>query len=137
MVLHMMSAVKQGKALEKDIDEALHNLFLVQLHLGIFNGRNHFRGLGPKDVCSSEHKKLALEAALQGIVLLKNEKKILPLDNHVISSLAVIGPLSNSTELGGGYTGMAMVSFRYFRIFRSIDTLFSCIGEVTAEGTFS
>lgn len=111
MVRHMMSAVEKGKALEKDIDKALLNLFLVQLRLGIFNGRNHFRGLGPKDVCSSEHKKLALEAALQGIVLLKNEKKIQPLDKHV-SSLAVIGPLANSTELGGGYTGTVKISFR-------------------------
>lgn len=112
MLRHMMSAVEQGKVLEEDIDKALLNLFLVQLRLGIFNGepaRNHFGNLGPKDVCSSEHRKLALEAARQGIVLLKNEQKFLPLNKHVISSLAIIGPLANSTDLGGGYTGLSYV----------------------------
>ncbi|KAH6803638.1 Glycosyl hydrolase family protein [Perilla frutescens var. frutescens] len=106
MLLHMMPAIEQGKVLEEDIDKALLNLFLVQLRLGIFNGEPHFGGLGPKDVCSSEHRKLALEAARQGIVLLKNEKKSLPFNKHLISSLAVIGPLANSTDLGGGYTGV-------------------------------
>ncbi|KAL8472757.1 hypothetical protein ACS0TY_029833 [Phlomoides rotata] len=109
MLRHMMSAIEQGKALEEDIDKALINLFTVQLQLGLFDGelgRNRFRKLGPHDVCTSEHRKLALEAARQGIVLLKNEQKFLPLDKHVISSLAVIGPLANSTNLGGGYTGV-------------------------------
>ncbi|XP_057784335.1 probable beta-D-xylosidase 6 [Salvia miltiorrhiza] len=109
MLHHMMSAFEQGKVSEEDIDKALLNLFLVQLRLGLFDGeaaRNRFRGLGPKDVCSSEHRKLALEATRQGIVLLKNEQKFLPLNKHVVSSLAVIGPLANSTDLGGGYTGI-------------------------------
>ncbi|KAL0450091.1 UNVERIFIED_CONTAM: putative beta-D-xylosidase 6 [Sesamum latifolium] len=109
MLRHMMSAIEQGKVSEEDIDRALLNLFSVQIRLGLFDGepaRNQFRELGPEDVCTSENRKLALEAARQGIVLLKNEQKFLPLDAHTISSLAVIGPLANSTNLGGGYTGV-------------------------------
>ncbi|KAI3451854.1 hypothetical protein Pfo_008519 [Paulownia fortunei] len=109
MSRHMISAIEQGKVLEEDIDRALLNLFSVQFRLGLFDGeptRNQFRELGPQNVCTSEHRKLALEAARQGIVLLKNEQKFLPLDKHVISSLAIIGPLANSTNLGGGYTGV-------------------------------
>lgn len=119
MLRHMMSAVRQGKVLEEDIDKALLNLFLVQLRLGIFDGgpgRNRFEDFRPSDVCSSEHRKLALEAALQGIVLLKNEQKFLPLNKHVITSLAVIGPLANSTDLGGGYTGLSIVHARDVKI---------------------
>lgn len=104
------SAIRRGKVHEKDIDRALHNLFLVQLRLGLFDGdprKGKFGKLGPKDVCTSEHKKLALEAARQGIVLLKNDKKFLPLDKKVVTSLAVIGPkANNASQLGGGYTGM-------------------------------
>ncbi|KAH6771699.1 Glycosyl hydrolase family protein [Perilla frutescens var. frutescens] len=101
------AALRAGwESVEDDIDKALLNLFLVQLRLGIFNGEPHFGESGPKDVCSSEHTKLALEAARQGIVLLKNEQKSLPSNKHLISSLAVIGPLANSTDLGGGYTGV-------------------------------
>lgn len=109
MLRHMRPAVEQGKVSEEDIDKALLNLFSVQLRLGLFDRelvRNHFRDLGPQDVCTLKHRKLALEAAKQGIVLLKNEQKFLPLDKHGISSLAVIGPLANSTNLGGGYTGL-------------------------------
>lgn len=112
MLRHMKAAIEQGKVSEEDIDRALLNLFTVQLRLGLFDGeraRNRFRGIGPEDICSSEHRKLALEAARQGIVLLKNEKKLLPLDKHFIPSLAVIGPLANSTNLGGGYTGSSFI----------------------------
>lgn len=112
MLRHMMSAIEQGKALEEDIDRALMNLFTVQLQLGLFDGeigRIRLRKLGPQNVCTSEHRRLALEAARQGIVLLKNEQKFLPLDKHGISSLAVIGPLANSTNLGGGYTGLCLL----------------------------
>ncbi|KAF5463181.1 hypothetical protein F2P56_019117 [Juglans regia] len=104
------SAIRCGKVQEQDIDRALHNLFLVQLRLGLFDGdprKGKFGKLGPKDVCTLEHKKLALEAARQGIVLLKNNKKFLPLDKNVVSSLAIIGPKANNvSQLGGGYTGV-------------------------------
>ncbi|CAI9779985.1 unnamed protein product [Fraxinus pennsylvanica] len=55
----------QGRFSEGDIDRALLNLFSVQLRLGLFDGapaRNRSPNFGPRDVCSSEHKKLALEA---------------------------------------------------------------------------
>lgn len=110
MLRHTHSAIRCGKVQEQDIDRALYNLFLVQLRLGLFDGdprKGQFGKLGPKDVCTSEHKKLALEAARQGIVLLKNNKKFLPLDKKVVTSLAVIGPKANNvSQLGGGYTGM-------------------------------
>ncbi|KAK4393917.1 putative beta-D-xylosidase 6 [Sesamum angolense] len=85
MLRHMMSAIEQGKVSEEDIDRALLNLFSV-LKL-LFDGepaRNQFRELGPEDVCTSENRKLSLEAARQGIVLLKNEQKFLPLDVRAI-----------------------------------------------------
>lgn len=107
---HTLSAIEQGKVQEEDIDKALLNLFSVQLRLGLFNGdpiKGKYGRLGPQDVCTSESKKLALEAARQGIVLLKNDKKFLPLKKGVNFSLAIIGPLANdSRKLGGGYTGI-------------------------------
>ncbi|WCJ32040.1 beta-xylosidase 1 [Euphorbia peplus] len=109
VIRHAQSAIDEGKLLEKDIDRALFNLFSVQLRLGLFNGdpiKGRFGKLGPKDVCTKEHKRLALEAARQGIVLLKNDKKFLPLDKKAVRSLAIIGPLANdSINLGGDYTG--------------------------------
>ncbi|XP_062005597.1 probable beta-D-xylosidase 6 [Rosa rugosa] len=110
LVRNTLSTIKQGKVQEEDIDRALLNLFSVQLRLGLFDGdpiKGQFGRLGPQDVCTSEHKNLALEAARQGIVLLKNDKKFLPLRKGVDFSLAVIGPLANNASLlGGGYTGI-------------------------------
>ncbi|KAL5709639.1 xylan 1,4-beta-xylosidase [Ranunculus cassubicifolius] len=109
MLLNTQSAINQGKVQEEDIDRALFNLFSVQLRLGLFDGnpaKGKFGKLGPHNVCTKEHKKLALEAAKQGIVLLKNDKNFLPLEKTSITSLAVIGPLGNVTSLGGTYTGI-------------------------------
>lgn len=110
LVRHTFDAIQRGKVQEEDIDRALVNLFSVQIRLGLFDGdprKGKYRRLGPEDVCTAEHNKLALEAARQGIVLLKNDEKFLPLKKDTISSLAVIGPLANdATKLGGGYTGI-------------------------------
>ncbi|KAJ8444133.1 LOW QUALITY PROTEIN: hypothetical protein Cgig2_029908 [Carnegiea gigantea] len=58
-----------------------------------------FRRLGSQDVYTKEHHGLALEA---GIVLLKNDKKFLPLNKNDVSSLAIIGSsASTSSQLLG------------------------------------
>lgn len=110
LLRNTQSAVEQGKVQEDDIDRALLNLFSVQLRLGLFDGdplKGKFGKLRPKDVCTSNHMKLALEAARQGIVLLKNDRKFLPLNKNDVSSLAIIGPVANDTsKYGGGYTGV-------------------------------
>lgn len=93
-----------------DIDRALLNLFSVQLRLGLFDGdprKGQFGKLGQQEICTSQHKMLALEAARQGIVLLKNKKRFLPLNRNAVSSLAIIGPMANNiSNMGGGYSGM-------------------------------
>nr|GMD57075.1 probable beta-D-xylosidase 6 [Ipomoea batatas] len=109
MLRNMKSALENKIVVESDLDRALLNLFSVQFRLGLFDGNavnRKFESFGPKDVCSSEHRRLALEAARQGIVLLKNEQKFLPLDRTRVSSLAVIGPMANTSSLGGDYTGI-------------------------------
>ncbi|RRT76700.1 hypothetical protein B296_00016563 [Ensete ventricosum] len=104
------SAVKMGKVQEEDIDRALLNLFSVQLRLGLFDGdraKKRFGRLGPDSVCTAEHRQLALEAARQGIVLLKNDRGFLPLRKHEVSSLAIIGPAADDASIyGGDYTGV-------------------------------
>ncbi|KAF5746810.1 putative Periplasmic beta-glucosidase precursor [Tripterygium wilfordii] len=106
---HARSAVDQNKLPESEIDRALHNLFSVRMRLGLFNGNpsaQPFGNIGPDQVCSQEHQILALEAARNGIVLLKNSAKLLPLSKSKTMSLAVIGPNANSGQtLLGNYAG--------------------------------
>ncbi|WRX30842.1 Glycoside hydrolase [Theobroma cacao] len=103
------SAVKKRKLPMSEIDRALHNLFSVRMRLGLFNGnptKQPFGNIGSDQVCSQEHQNLALEAARNGIVLLKNTDSLLPLSKTKTTSLAVIGPNANSAKtLVGNYAG--------------------------------
>ncbi|KAI8548244.1 hypothetical protein RHMOL_Rhmol07G0258200 [Rhododendron molle] len=103
------SAVQQQKLLVSDIDRALQNLFSVRMRLGLFNGNPAallFGNITAADVCTRDHQSLALEAARNGIVLLKNLNKLLPLHKAKTPSLALIGPNANASEtLLGNYEG--------------------------------
>ncbi|GLJ09085.1 hypothetical protein SUGI_0101530 [Cryptomeria japonica] len=106
---HTEAAVKAGKVDESLVDKALVNTFTTLMRLGWFDGdptKQPYGNLGPKDVCTAEHQELALDAARQGIVLLKN-KGALPLAANKIKSLAVIGPNANGTRVMiGNYEGI-------------------------------
>ncbi|OAY79172.1 putative beta-D-xylosidase 7 [Ananas comosus] len=103
------SAIQQGKISEADINRALHNLFSVRMRLGLFDGNPRYKlygDIGPNQVCTQEHQNLALEAAQDGIVLLKNTANLLPLYKSRITSLGVIGPNANNAgKLLGNYAG--------------------------------
>ncbi|KAJ4965724.1 hypothetical protein NE237_017573 [Protea cynaroides] len=118
LLRHTQLAIEQGKIREEDIDKALLNLFSVQLRLGLYDGdpiKGQFGKLGPLDVCTEQHKNLALEAARQGIVLLKNDYRFLPLNKSTVGSVAIIGPAAQNTSiLGGGYTGTPCDPKSYF-----------------------
>ncbi|KAL9266598.1 putative beta-D-xylosidase 6 [Drosera capensis] len=113
------SALKERKIKEKDIDRALLNLFEVQLRLGLYDGdpsTGKYGSLGPKDVCSKEHKDLALEASRKGIVLLKNDKNFLPLKKKDVISVALVGYGANGTDqLGGTYSGIPCEPISYLK----------------------
>ncbi|KAL2551538.1 putative beta-D-xylosidase 7 [Forsythia ovata] len=106
---HTKSAVEKGKVSEYDIDRALYNLFAVRMRLGLFNGnprKSIYGNLGRNQICTQAHQDLALEAALDGIVLLKNLDGLLPLSKDKTNSLAVIGPNANVPKtLSGNYAG--------------------------------
>lgn len=103
------SAVKKGKVAESEIDRALHNLFSIRMRLGLFNGdpsKLIYGNISADQVCSQEHQDLALEAARDGMVLLKNSDNLLPLSKSKTSSLAIIGPNANVAKtLLGNYAG--------------------------------
>ena len=106
-------ALRQGKVNEADINNALVNTITVQMRLGMYDGepsKQPFGNLGPNDVCTPAHQELALEAARQGIVLLKNENNALPLSAHRLHSVAVTGPNCDvTTTMIGNYAGVPCV----------------------------
>eukprot|EP00252_Welwitschia_mirabilis_P004356 TRINITY_DN14694_c1_g1_i1.p1 TRINITY_DN14694_c1_g1~~TRINITY_DN14694_c1_g1_i1.p1 ORF type:complete len:790 (+),score=95.89 TRINITY_DN14694_c1_g1_i1:31-2400(+) len=107
---HAEAAVRTGKLKESAIDGALFHSLKVQMRLGMFDGNpatQPFGNLGPNDVCTPQHQQLALEAAREGIVLLKNENRALPFSASRIRTLAVIGPNADATSaMIGNYAGV-------------------------------
>ncbi|GLT44911.1 hypothetical protein SLA2020_187840 [Shorea laevis] len=103
------AAIKEKKLPVSEIDRALHNLFSVRMRLGLFDGnpaKLPYGDIRSEQVCSKEHQNLALDAARDGIVLLKNTGKFLPFSKSRTKTLAVIGPNANVAEtLLGNYNG--------------------------------
>ncbi|CAM6105969.1 unnamed protein product [Calypogeia fissa] len=111
---HAGLAMTQGKLTESHLDAALRNMFAVQMRLGLYDGdpqSQRYGHLSVNDVCTEAHQSLALEAALQSIVLLKNDKNVLPLSSKHIKSLAVLGPSAMDAEyrMLGNYAGIPCV----------------------------
>jgi beta-glucosidase len=100
-------ALKRGLVTEADLDTALRRLFLLRFKLGQFDpaDRVPYRKIPISENDSSSHSQLALEAARQSLVLLKNDGT-LPWDVKTIKTLAVIGPTADSMPaLVGNYNG--------------------------------
>ncbi|KAK9665811.1 hypothetical protein RND81_14G138100 [Saponaria officinalis] len=111
LAVHTEGAIAQGLLTEGDVNQALMNTITVQMRLGMFDGEpsaQPFGNLGPTHVCSPAHQDLALQAARQGIVLLKNEVGSLPLSTARHRTVAVIGPNAQATTtMIGNYAGVA------------------------------
>jgi len=92
------------------VDNALTNLFTTQMRLGFFDPveANPYGSLGAEVVNTPAHQQLALEAAHQSIVLLKNEGGALPLSADAVKSVALSGRNAAATaNMQGNYYGTA------------------------------
>jgi len=103
----LSDAVKQRLVAEADLDRAVKRLFTARFRLGMFDPPESYAyGRIPASlVGSAEHRKLALRAAREAIVLLKNDHGILPLSPGT-RGIAVVGPTAELVQsLQGNYNG--------------------------------
>jgi len=98
----LLTFVQEGKVSEEIIDEAVRRVLRVKFWLGLFENPYVDPEYAEKICGCEEHRKLALKAAREAIVLLKNDG-ILPLSKN-LKSVAVIGPNAGKARLGG-YSG--------------------------------
>ena len=98
----LLNLAEQGKLPEEVINEAVRRILKVKFWLGLFDNPYVDPEYAEKICNCEEHRKLALKAAREGIVLLKNDG-ILPLHKD-LKSIAVIGPNADTPRLGG-YSG--------------------------------
>jgi beta-glucosidase len=106
----LLDAVATGLCSETDVDTALANLLRTQFKLGLFDPEDRvpYAQISMSVVNSPAHQGLALETALESLVLLKNKDKALPLrptDRYT----TVVGPNAASVEaLMGNYFGLGV-----------------------------
>jgi len=93
--------VKMGTVPEADLDRAVARVLATKFRLGLFDNPYVDPDYAEKITNSAEHKALALKTAQKAIVLLKNDKNLLPLDLSKLKTIAVIGPNANGIHLGG------------------------------------
>lgn len=93
--------VQQGKVSQAMVDRAVGRVLHTKFVAGLFDDPFVDPAYAEKITNSPEHQKLALRAAHESIVLLKNQNNLLPLDRSNYKRVAVIGPNAGELHLGG------------------------------------
>lgn len=95
----LLPLIKEGKISESIIDDKVRRLLRVAMRFGWLDREQ-------KDLYiprpNPQGKQVALQAAREGIVLLKNENNFLPFDANKLNTIAVIGPNAFPSVRGGG-----------------------------------
>lgn len=95
-VEHLVTLVKEGKVKESDIDDAAKRILKVKFELGLFDNPYKYcdENREKETVGKAEFQQGVLDMAKKSIVLLKNEKELLPLKKSG-QKIALIGALAN------------------------------------------
>ena len=105
----LKDALAQNLLTEQDIDNALRPLMMTRLKLGIIKPDpdcpyNHF---DERVVGSPDHINLAREAAVESMVLLKNERGTLPIDKNIHTLFVTGAGAADAFWLMGNYFGIS------------------------------
>ncbi len=107
---NLLKAVEQGIVKEETIERAVVRLLTTRMKLGLFDAPEKvpYNTINYDVVDCPKHKDVNEKAARKSVVLLKNEKQLLPLNKEKINTIGVIGPNANNRKaLIGNYEGTA------------------------------
>lgn len=98
-ILPLRELVKSGKLSMKVIDERVADVLRVKFELGLFD-QPYVENTKAADkmVGADKHADFVLEMQKQSLVLLKNEKELLPLDKSKLKKVLIAGPLAKETN---------------------------------------
>ena len=121
---YIIEAIEQGLVTEADVDRNLTELLGTRFRLGLFDPSEMvpFNSISPDVIRCEKHIKLAHEAAIKSIVLLKNQNNVLPL-NKDIGKVYICGPMA---------THMQVLLANYYGLSENIVTILEgVIGKVS------
>ena len=105
----LIENVNEGRVPIGLVDRAVRRVLELKFRLGLFEHPYVDLAHARQVVHSSDHQKLALDAAREGIVLLKNQGSLLPL-KKTLKSIAVIGPnADDAPNLFGDYSAQVVL----------------------------
>lgn len=101
---YLVQLVNENKVPIAVVDEAVRRVLRKKFELGLFDDPYRYcnQKLQEKELNNPEHTKIAREVASKSIVLLKNEKNVLPLSKE-IKTIAVIGPMVKPKRINHGF----------------------------------
>ena len=100
----LLPAIQRGEVSIATIDDKVRRILRKAIQFGFYD---HNQTDTTIPLYSQEGRDVALEEAREGIVLLKNENHVLPLDKQGIKTVAVLGPDAYPAVIGGGGSSLS------------------------------
>ena len=100
----LIALVKENQLPMSAIDRAVSAILRLKFELGLFDRPYVDETLAPQRNHVKAHQDLALTTAQESICLLKNDNRLLPLNQKKTKTIAVLGPNANDATLAGGYS---------------------------------
>ena len=110
----VQQAIEDGYMTEADLDRALIRVLETRFALGEFDDNCPWRNIAASRLECEDHQAMALKAARESAVLLKNEGGLLPIAAD--KKVALIGPYANQIMLGD-YSGTPTYTTTPFQAF--------------------
>lgn len=101
----LSEALKDGRVSQATIDDKVRRILRTAIRFGFLDREQLDAGIPSMN---PETAQVALEEAIESIVLLKNEKSLLPLDISKQKNIVVIGPNAFPAITGGGGSSKAI-----------------------------
>ena len=126
-VLPLRELIQEGGLSMETIDNRVRDILRVKFLTGLFDAPYQTDlALADKEVNSEVHQQVALQASREGLVLLKNDKSLLPLDKSKIQRIAVCGPNADEASFALTHYGPVAVE---------VTTVLDGIKQQVKEGT--
>lgn len=93
-VKELPDLVKEGKVKESTIDEAVRDILCIKFRLGLFDDP-YVDEKKDTVMYAPSHLDAAKQAAIESVILLKNDKEVLPL-NASVKTVAIVGPMADA-----------------------------------------